>query len=187
MMKCNLSGLLTNGAKRDYLFPLEELCRNLRELRDRTRAGDMTVLDEFFRLYVFGDAKDDELPRPSRVAELEAAIRQHRDERGDDRCHADDGRLYAVLPEGDTRPERETAVTIENCQRYIECRQTGREYVSPQRRIEELEAEVVQLRQRLSAVEGLESDWRNLCSDGDKIAGDMRRAIEKIESETRKG
>lgn len=82
----------------------------------------------------------------TRIGELEAAIRHHRDERGDDRCHADDGRLYAVLPEGDTRPERETAVTIENCQRYIECRQTGREYVSPQRRIEELEAEVAALR-----------------------------------------
>lgn len=81
-----------------------------------------------------------------RIAELEAAIRRHRDERGDDRCHADDGRLYAVLPEGDTRPARETAVTLENCARYIECRQTGREYVSPQRRIEELEAEVARLR-----------------------------------------
>lgn len=81
-----------------------------------------------------------------RVSELEAAIRQHRDERGDDRCHADDGRLYAVLPEGDTRPARETAVTLENCARYIECRQTGREYVSPQRRIKELEAEVARLR-----------------------------------------
>lgn len=81
-----------------------------------------------------------------RCTTLEAAIRQHRDERGDDRCHADDGRLYAVLPEGDTRPARETAVTIENCVKYIECRQTGREYVSPQRRIEELEAEVAELR-----------------------------------------
>lgn len=80
-----------------------------------------------------------------RVRELEEAIRQHRDERGDDRCHADDGRLYAVLPEGDTRPERETAVTVENCQGYIACRQTGREYVSPQRRIEELEQAASQM------------------------------------------
>lgn len=80
-----------------------------------------------------------------RVGALEAAIRQHRDERGDDRCHADDGRLYAVLPEGDTRPSHETAVTLENCARYIECRQAGREYVSPQRRIEELEAESARL------------------------------------------
>lgn len=82
---------------------------------------------------------------------LEAAIREHRDERGDDRCHADDGRLYtATLPEGDTRPARETAVTIENCMAYIACRQTGRTYVSPQRRIEELEAEVALLRRSSS-------------------------------------
>jgi hypothetical protein len=75
-----------------------------------------------------------------RLMALEAAVRKHRDTRGDDRCHADDGELYAALPEGDTRPARETAVTLENCARYVECRQAGREYVSPQRRIEELEA-----------------------------------------------
>jgi hypothetical protein len=73
------------------------------------------------------------------VERLRAAIRKHRDYRGDNRCHLDDGELYAVLPEGDTRPAREVAVTLENCQRYIECRQKGREYVSPQVRIEELE------------------------------------------------
>ncbi len=80
-----------------------------------------------------------------RVTALEAAIRRHRDERGDDRCHLDDGTLYAVLPEGDTRPDRETAVTLENCQRFIRNRQCGREYISPQVRIEELEAEVARL------------------------------------------
>lgn len=84
------------------------------------------------------------------VARLQNAIRRHRDHRGDDRCYQDDAELYTVLPEGDTRPARETAVTIENCQRYIECRQQGREYVSPQRRIEELEAEVARLRHALA-------------------------------------
>ena len=51
------------------------------------------------------------------VEKLMAAIRKHRDYRGDDRCFQDDAELYAVLPEGDTRPHSETAVTIENCQR----------------------------------------------------------------------
>lgn len=83
---------------------------------------------------------------------LLAAIRRHRDYRGDDRCYQDDGELYAVLPEGDNRPERETAVTLMNCERYIRCRQGGREYVSPQRRIEELEAEVRTLREQLGQV-----------------------------------
>lgn len=77
---------------------------------------------------------------------LLVAVRKHRDQRGDDRCHLDDGELYgelyAALPEGDTRPARDTAVTLENCQRFIACRQQGREYVSPQRRIEELEAAI---------------------------------------------
>lgn len=70
---------------------------------------------------------------------LRAAIRKHRDYRGDHRCFQDDAELYAALPEGDTRPATETAVTIENCERYIACRQGGREYVSPQDYIEELE------------------------------------------------
>jgi len=74
-----------------------------------------------------------------RLIELERLIRWHRDQRGDDRCHLDDGILYSALPEGDTRPASDTAVTIENCQRFIEARQQGREYISPQRRIEELE------------------------------------------------
>lgn len=69
---------------------------------------------------------------------LLAAIRRHRDYRGDDRCHLDDGELYAVLPEGDTRPSKDTAVTLENCERFIRCRQQGREYVSPEREIEQL-------------------------------------------------
>lgn len=85
------------------------------------------------------------------VKALENAIRRHRDERGDDRCYTDDARLYNILPEGDTRPEKETAVTIENCARFIECRQTGKEYVSPQRRIEELELEVITLKTELGA------------------------------------
>jgi hypothetical protein len=92
------------------------------------------------------------------VERLRAAIRRHRDCRGDDRCHADDGELYAALPEGDTRPARDTAVTLENCARYIECRQTGREYISPQRRIEELEAEMAGLRARMGPLELLTPD-----------------------------
>lgn len=82
------------------------------------------------------------------VERLRAAIRKHRDTRGDDRCFMDDAELYRVLPEGDTRPGRDTAVTLENCYRFIKLRQEGRgcEYVSPQRRIEELESEVARLK-----------------------------------------
>lgn len=76
----------------------------------------------------------------SRIAELEAAIRSHRDQRGDDRCWMDDETLYTVLPEGYTPPVRDSSVELERCQKYITCRHNpATEYVSPQRRIEELE------------------------------------------------
>ena len=82
----------------------------------------------------------------SENARLASAIRKHRDQRGDDRCWQDDHEMYAVLPEGFTPPATDTAVELENCKRYIECRHGGTEYVSPQRRIEELEAENASLR-----------------------------------------
>lgn len=94
--------------------------------------------------------------RGGEIEKLQTAIRKHRDMLGDDRCHIDDAELYAALPEGDTRPARETAVTIENCQRYIECRQQGREYVSPQRRIEELEAAI---RLAMPFIDRISSNW----------------------------
>lgn len=59
---------------------------------------------------------------------LEAAIRKHRDEKGDHRCWLADGELYAVLGEGDgddsLPPRREF---LENCARYYDkrCRAEG--------------------------------------------------------------
>jgi hypothetical protein len=80
---------------------------------------------------------------------LEAAIRKHRDERGDDRCWKDDEELYQVLSEGYTPPERDTAVELHNCEKFIACRQNpATVYVSPQRRIEELLQENERLRRR---------------------------------------
>ena len=79
--------------------------------------------------------------RLEKVAELEAAIRRHRDQRGDDRCWMDDSWLYAILPEGYSPPAIDSAVELENCKRFIECRRNpATTYVSPQRRIDELEA-----------------------------------------------
>jgi hypothetical protein len=79
-----------------------------------------------------------------------AAVREHRDQRGDDRCWRDDRKLYAALPEGYTPPAADTGVELDNCRRYIASRQDPA-YVSPQRRIEELEAEVVALKAQLAA------------------------------------
>ncbi len=79
--------------------------------------------------------------------ELCDAIRHVRDQRGDYRCWKDWEAVYDLLPEGYTPPQRDTTVELENCVQYIKsCNDPNVEYVSPQRRIEELEAEVAQLK-----------------------------------------
>lgn len=85
-----------------------------------------------------------------RAIAAENAIRKHRDQRGDDRCWMDDEELYRILPEGYEPPIRDSAVELRNCQRFIDCRSNpSTEYVSPQRRIEELERELSLAKRRL--------------------------------------
>jgi len=74
-----------------------------------------------------------------RAEKAEAAIRRHRDQRGDDRCWMDDEVLYKALPEGYTPPLRDSAVELKNCQRFIDCRNNpATTYISPERMIEDL-------------------------------------------------
>jgi hypothetical protein len=76
--------------------------------------------------------------RKRRIAELENAIRTHRDARGDDRCWLDDQTLYAVLPEG---AKSNTALPPEktflaNCKRFWTSRQDpNHAYISEQERV----------------------------------------------------
>ena len=63
-MKVNVANML-RIAGRDaggaFRHSLPELATNLRELRDRHRAGDgAAALEEFFRVYVFGDERPPE-------------------------------------------------------------------------------------------------------------------------------
>ena len=116
--------LIPTNAIKNHNFAL--LYWAVRTLADDEQRPIRDVLNEFLL--------------PPTVDVLLAAIRRHRDYRGDDRCYLNDGELYAVLPEGDTRPATDTAVTLENCQRFIARRQQGREYVSPEREIERLRA-----------------------------------------------
>ena len=96
----------------------------------------------------------DTLRLVAEVRGLRAAIRLHRDQRGDDRCWLDDEALYAILPEGHVPPERDTQVELERCRQYIECRRNPKtQYVSPQRRIEELEEEFFCIRSSAEATE----------------------------------
>lgn len=85
------------------------------------------------------------------VDKFQSAIRNHRDQRGDDRCWLDDETLYKSLPEGYTPPARDVAVEIANCQKFIETRRCpATEYVSPQRQVDELTAENARLRDDLA-------------------------------------
>jgi hypothetical protein len=72
----------------------------------------------------------DRMKLKSEIKRLRNAIRQHRDQKLDDRCWMDDYELYEVLPEGidpsyvDLRllPKEEMR---RNCDRFIECRTTS--------------------------------------------------------------
>ena len=62
-MKVSISGLLyglklKKRVNKFDAYLLGKFEEHLRELRDRTEAGDMTALDEFFWLYVFDDHKE---------------------------------------------------------------------------------------------------------------------------------
>lgn len=64
------------------------------------------------------------LPRQDLKAEirrLRAAIRDHRDQRADDRCVEDDDRLYAALGDGIKCDRRvgDKAQMLKNCERFI--------------------------------------------------------------------
>lgn len=83
----------------------------------------------------------------SAVMSLRTGTRDHRDQRGDDKCWMDDEKLYKLLPEGYTPPARDTAVELANCRKYICSRMNPATiYISPQRRIEELELEIARLK-----------------------------------------
>ncbi len=85
----------------------------------------MTAVCEEMRLQAFNDAY--------------AAIRKHRDFRGDDRCWMDDVELYQSLPEGYEPPKADASVELKNCERYISCRHNpATKYESPERVIEKL-------------------------------------------------
>jgi hypothetical protein len=49
---------------------MKEMVENLKEVRDRTAQGDMTVLDEFFGIYKFKDGKQYEVPEPAELTEV---------------------------------------------------------------------------------------------------------------------
>jgi hypothetical protein len=86
-----------------------------------------------------------------KLYELQDAIRHIRDQRGDDRCWKDWEDVYKLLPEGYFPRKMDTTVELKNCEQYIKsCNDPNTTYISPQRRIEELEAEVASLKRDLN-------------------------------------
>ena len=82
----------------------------------------------------------------ARIRTLVAAIRKHRDQRGDDRCWLDDAELYAVLGEPYETPKlAEPCEMMANCVRFIKSRHNPEvPYVSPEREIEQLRAKLAE-------------------------------------------
>ena len=56
-MKLNIENAICLNRKRELKWVLEELVRNLKELKERIDKGDMTAIDEFFDIFVFNEEK----------------------------------------------------------------------------------------------------------------------------------
>ena len=100
----------------------------------------------------------DLLPAADELARYQDVIRAVRDQwHGDDRCWMDlETRIFPLLPEGYTPPARDSSVELENCRLFIAAAHGGpTEYISPQKRIEELEAESSKLEHRVKELEVL--------------------------------
>ncbi len=103
------------------------------------------------------------------VERLQTAIRNHRDQKGDDRCWLDDAELYKVLPEGpqplnQVPPEAEF---LANCARYHKSRTVPEEYKPVTALAEELAEESALrdgMRELLTGVaNGLKGQPEDLC------------------------
>ena len=141
----------------DCLKRIEELERGLAEEQSENTRLLETVL-------MLREQQKEDFDRASK---LEAAIRKHRDQKGDDRCFLDDFELYAVL--GEPMPDPQYCPPeemLENCKRFIQSRQGAGEYISSQRRIEKLESELQQsanrIDQLIAAVRGFEEEKRRV-------------------------
>jgi hypothetical protein len=100
------------------------------------------------------------------VLKLRQAIRKVRNDwvRGDDKCYLDLFELFKVLPEGFNLPENDTYVDIKFCEQYIRsCHHPDVKYVSPQRRIEELEQIITDLGRKDLLVSGARPAMKVTC------------------------
>lgn len=99
----------------------------------------------------------------ARVKVLEDAIKNHRDQKADDRCWMDDDELYGVLCDGQASDRRvgDKESMLRNCARFIERRCEGGHWLS----YKELQegAEVLDAK-----VKELETMLRRICISNDR-------------------
>lgn len=108
---------------------------------------------------------------------LKAAIRKHRDQRGDDRCWLDDGELYGVLGEGLSNQELPPHDEfISNCERYWKCRQSDGEKYEAASRVRALEAVLSVATRKLEQI-GNERNDRIMYLDAAEIRHMAREAL----------
>jgi chromosome segregation ATPase len=106
------------------------------------------------RLHVTIDALTEKLnTKVDEITRLQVAIREHRDQKGDNRCWLDDFNLYKVLPEG---PSYDSSLPpkcefLESCSRFWEQRQLpdAMSRRADEMTITQLQAEVERLRTEL--------------------------------------
>lgn len=91
-----------------------------------------------------------------RLATLEAAIREHRDQEGDDRCWLDDAKLYAALGEsGHDTSLPPKCEFLESCSRFWEQRQSpeDKRLRAADMTIAQLQEEIAKLREHREPAE----------------------------------
>lgn len=94
------------------------------------------------------------------VERLKAAIRNHRDQRGDSRCWLDDAELYGVLGDPESRAQDSSLPPrdefLESCRRFYERRRAPQDSDPTPgcMTIAELEAEVERLKAELAEAHG---------------------------------
>lgn len=126
---------------------------------------------------------------PAAEAEIErlrAAIRNHRDQHGDDRCWLDDVELYRVL--GDAAEVDITLPTkcefLTSCARYWEQRQRPDEkaLIPEGMTIAQLSTEVSRLRSALLAIAAHRPEWYAVRAEAAEVFRDLRRWREFAEA-----
>jgi hypothetical protein len=146
----------------EYGCPGLTCCGVQRLLAFAKRVTD-TVLDQEQRHRTEADTFMD---ISMKLVNVHGAIRAHRDTRGDDRCWRDDEALYKLLPEGYTPPDMDTNVELSRCKEYILSRHNPSTiYISPQRRIEQLELKLAEQEAELQA-------WRAVVRHSDALPED---------------